>query len=508
MATESEPLTVLARRLARRRACQNVALWGAGNGLVSTTLIVYLAQELGASKVGLGISLILAAPRIAGLLRMAAPALIEWFGDRKRFCLVAYAASALVLAGLPPAALPGWLPRGNGPLAVIVVLWCLYHLLEFLATVALYCWLADLVPLRIRGRFLGRRERWMLAGQIPAMLFAGLFSYFFKSSLAFAYFPAILSPAIQSWLASSAEALGYLIPAVLGVCFLLLAVVPLAAMPPGTLTVGNALCGVPGRARKPVAGFRNATQRVPYRLASEPVRAQTNHAFGTAGRSRSGRLRQLAAPFLDRPFLALIVFGCWFSFSNGVTQTAQGIYPKRVLGMSLFATMALSTGMRLGQLAVSPWLGRIADRWGNKRLMAASLPLVALGPLFFCAAVPRQPWWIVGAWAVWIAYAGINVGQPNLMLKLAPRQSSAAYVAAFHAITGLMVAASTIAGGCLIDHFAGRHFRPFAGCWSLDVFQVSFLLGAAARLLGMLLLWPIGERPAMAETVGKGYAKA
>jgi Na+/melibiose symporter-like transporter len=459
-------LTIAARRLARRRACQNGALWGAGNGLVSTTLIVYLAQELGAPKVGLGISLILAAPRIVGLLRMAAPALIAWFGDRKRFCLGAYAASAVVLAGLPWAALPGWIPRGSGPLAVIVALWCLYHLLEFLATVALFCWLADLVPLRIRGRFLGRRERWILAGQIPAMLFAGLFSYKFKS---------LLLLASVSRLAPSAEALGYLIPAALGAGFLLLAVVPLAAMP-----------------HVNVAG----TGRVPPVASSILGGRHTACACYLPGRARLGRLRQLVAPFLDRPFLALILFGCWFSFSNGVTQAAQNIYPKSVLGLSLFVTMALSTGMRLGQLAVSPWLGRIADRWGNKRLMAACLPLVALGPLFFCAAVPRQPWWVVGAWAVWIAYAGINVGQPNLMLKLAPRQSSAAYVAAFHAVTGLMVAGSTIAGGCLIDHFSGRQLRLWAGSWSLDVFQVSFLLGATARLLGVLLLLPIGERPA------------
>ena len=433
---------------------------GAGNGLVSTTLIVYLAQELGASKVGLGISLILAAPRIAGLLRMAAPALIEWCGDRKRFCLGAYAASAVVLAGLPWAALPGWIPRGSGPLAVIVVLWCLYHLLEFLATVALYCWLADLVPLRIRGRFLGRRERWMLAGQIPAMLLTGLFSYYFKSCL---------PPAWQS-LSPSAETLGYLIPAALGVCFLLLAVAPLASMP-----------------HVNVAG----TRRVPSAKGGGNSGRHTACACYLTRRQRLGSLRQLAAPFLDRPFLALILFGCWFSFSNGVTQAAQNIYPKSVLKLSLLAAMVLPMGMRLGQLAVSPWLGRIADRWGNKRLMLASLPLVALGPLFFCVAVPRQPWWIVGAWVVWIAYAGINVGQPNLMLKLAPRPSSAAYVAAFHAVTGLMVAGSTIAGGCLIDRFCGSRFRLFPGSWSLDIFQASFSLGAAARLLGMLLLLPI-----------------
>ena len=465
-----------------------MALWGAGNGLVSTTLIVYLAQGLGASKVGLGISLILAAPRIAGLLRMAAPALIAWFGDRKRFCLVAYAASAIVLAGLPWAALPGWIPRGSGPLAMIVALWCLYHLLEFLATVALYCWLADLVPLRIRGRFLGRRERWMLGGQIPAMLFAGVFSYYFKSCL---------PVGSQSWLTPSAETLSYLIPAMLGAGFLLMAVVPLAAMP--HLSVYRRSRRATLIARLPsvgaTAGSSNSASRVPGKTGRSTAGQASSGTHAFARPLATGGLRQLVAPFLDRPFLALMLFGCWFSFSNGLTQVAQNIYPKSVLGLSLFTAMALPTGMRLGQLIVSPWLGRVADRWGNRRLMLATLPLVALGPLFFCAATPGRPWWIVGAWVVWIAYAGINVGQPNLMLKLAPRQSSTAYVAAFHAVTGVMVAGSTIAGGCLIDHFSGHHFRLLPGSWNLDLFQAIFLLGAAARLLGMLFLWPLGDRP-------------
>ena len=68
-----------------------------------------------------------------------------------------------------------------------------------------------------------------------------------------------------------------------------------------------------------------------------------------------------------------------------------------------------------------------------------------------------------------------------------------------------MVAGSTIAGGCLIDHFSGRHFRLLPGSWNLDLFQAIFLLGAAARLLGMLFLWPLGDRPAaMAEIESAG----
>ena len=110
----------------------------------------------------MAVSLILAAPRIAGLLRLAAPRLIRWFGSRKRFCLASYALSLAVLALLPACVATRSMGTPTVGLIVLVVAWCVYHLLEYLGTVALWAWLGDLVPLRIRGRFLGRRERWML----------------------------------------------------------------------------------------------------------------------------------------------------------------------------------------------------------------------------------------------------------------------------------------------------------------------------------------------------------
>ena len=64
-----------------------------------------------------------------------------------------------------------------------------------------------------------------------------------------------------------------------------------------------------------------------------------------------------------------MAFGCWFSFFNGVTQSAHNLYPKQVLGIALFVMLALRTGMRVGQLAISPWMGSLADRWGNRPVM-------------------------------------------------------------------------------------------------------------------------------------------
>lgn len=425
-AEADRPLVVFQRRRARRLAYWNGAVWAVGNGLTSTTLVIYLAFELNVPRIGLGIGLIVAAPQIAGLLRLGAPALIGRLTDRKRFCLGAYLLSALVLLGLPFLAAPGCLPSAGASLTALVTFWCVYHLLEYLGTIALWSWLADLVPLRIRGRFIGRRERWMLGGRVVAMLACGLFTWWWKQTL----------PRPLWWI-------GYAIPAGLGAWFMILAVVPLLGMP------------------------RVARGRI--------VQA-------------GATLRSMLAPFADPRFLRLMLFGCWFSFFNGVTQSAQNIYPMGVLGISLFVMLGLRTGMRCGQLTVSPSLGRLADRLGNRPVMIVSLLLVASGPLFFLMATPRQPWWFVGAWVVWIAYAGLNVCLPNLMLKLSPGESNPPYIAAYYAVTGLCYAASTIVGGLLLDWLQPEMFSLLGDALVLDFYQYSFLFGWITRSLGVLVL--------------------
>jgi hypothetical protein len=321
-AEADRPLVVAARRRARRLAYWNGAVWAIGNGLASDTLVIYLAQELGAARIGLGIGLILATRHVLGLLRLGAPMLIGRLVDRKRFCLAAYLASALVLLGLPWVATPGRLPSPGASLAALVGLWCVYHLLQYVGTIALWSWLADLVPLQIRGRFLGRRERWMVAGEAAALL----------SSAAFVWGWQYLHPDQPHWVA-------YLVPAVMGAGFMIAALVPLVLIP---------------RAAR-----------------SWAVR------FGATFRS-------LLAPLGDRRFLPLILFGCWLALANGITQSAQYTDPKEVLNVRLFILLALQTAMFCGQWALGPWLGRLADRLGNRPVMIGSLLLVAQAPLVVC----------------------------------------------------------------------------------------------------------------------------
>ena len=419
------------RRDAIQLAYWNGLLWAVGNGLASTTLVVYLALDLGAK--GRAIGWILAAPQLVGTLRWW---LSRWVGrgsQRKRFCLASYAVSVALLLLLPVVSAPDVLPTTQSSLAALVVLWCGYHFFEYLGTMALWSWLGEMAPPRVRGRFLGRREAWMIVGRLVSMMAAGGFAYLWRR-----------------WQPEAAAWLGYSIPAAAGALMMLLALLPLVKAP--------------------------ALDAVSSRCLSK----NTNAAWWQ--------------PALDRRFGRLLVFGCWFSFFNGLTQSVQNIYPARILGFSLLAMLGFRTLMRLGQLAIAPEVGRLVDRIGNRPVMMSALAVVACGPAFFLIATPESPWWVVGAFVAWTAYAGLNVGLPGLILKLSPAGSdNAPHLGFYFGVTGLVYAVSTLLGGELFDWAVSRGPWQLGWLGSLDGYGALFLLGWVTRLSAIVWLSRVVE---------------
>jgi MFS family permease len=374
-------------RRAMRLANANAALWAVGNGLVSTLLVIYLANDLGAT--GVAVSLILAAPRFAGLLRLAVPALIRRVENRKAVCNLAFLASTVVLLTVPAVAVLHVPAAARVGLPILVAAWCGYHLLEYVGGVALWSWLGDLTPRRIRGRLLGRREQWQGLGRVVGM----------ATSIAMTLLWPYFVPNTPRWqpLALSAVA---------GAALMMAAVVPLAAMPAAT--------------------------RAPSAVPHAPWRS-------------------LARALVDPAYRRLIVFWFWFSIVNGLTTVAQELYPIRVLKVQYFTRMLLQGTMRAGQVAIAPWMGRLVDRYGNRPVMTVSQLIAASGLLFFLVATPQHWWLIAGAFIAWIAYAGLNVGLDNIKLKLAPPDNNAPYLAVFHATGDLANGLATVAGGVFYD---------------------------------------------------------
>ncbi len=452
-------LTIRERRRARRLAIWNGAIWALGNGLASTTLLIYFARELHAELLGLSIGFLVAMPQIVGLLRLGAPAMINRLGNRKQFCLATFLLGALVLLALPGICAPGRLPSPATSRWALILLWCLYHLLQYLGMVGLWSWMADVASLPIRGRFLGLRERWLVAGQAASAVAAGLFVWGVSQNY----------PKIPPWVP-------YGMMAALGAVFMIAALVPLILMPV---------------AETDKASVSRVSQCHPKQNECHPERSegsQKSRRFFASLRMTSSLYRlPLLRPFVDTRFLRLLAFGCWFSFFNGVTQSAQNYFPMQILGASLFLSLAMPTVMRLGQLGISPWIGALADRFGNRPVMIVSQLIVAAGLLCFAVASPARWGWFMGAWVLWIAYAGLNVCLPNLMLKLSPERSNGRYIAAFYAITGLCYAVSTIVGGVWVDQYRCEVFSLPGGC-EIGFFPCLFFFGWAARSLGAALL--------------------
>jgi len=432
-------LTVAARRRALRLGYANGVLWSIGNGLTSGTFVYYLAQELGAN--GLALSLLLAAPSLIGLLRLATPAVVGPLGGIKATCLRMSLASYLLLAiGLPLIALGAGLSR-PAILASLIALVSVHQLLEYIGMVALWSWLGALAPLRIRGRYFARRNILQLAFLIPTLLLSGSFT--------------------DNWKRShrddpQAILLGYIIPATIGGGFLLLSLLPLWWMPDVATAPARA-----GKKRRP-AGLRRA-------------------------------ILAILMPLLDTRFRVLVIYRGWFSFFNGLTQAAQNVFIYRALGVGVLPMQRMQLGMRVGQIALSPKVGSVSDRHGNRPVLQLSQAVVAMGLLFFAIATPANPWWIAGAYVCWSAYAGINICLNNLMLKLAPAKENSGYIALFEATGGLAFGLSTIAGGVLFDQLQAAGVTLTIGPLTLDHFAILFLIGAVMRGAGVFWLARVKE---------------
>ncbi|MCE9608204.1 MAG: MFS transporter [Planctomycetia bacterium] len=407
-------------------------IWSIGNALTSGMLIVFLAQELGAG--GKQLSYLQAAPALLGLLRLFTPVAIPALGGTKRTCLLLSTVAYLLLFAVPAIVSVGRheIDR-SAALAALIGLLCVHQLLEQVATVALWTWLADLIPRRIRGRYFARRNMLQLAVIIPTLLLSG----------------ELADRATTADRSQTATLYGALVAC--GAVVLLISLLPLLAMPAAR----------------------------PKQLAP------------TAAHLPRFAFRALFASLYDPASRRLLFYGCWFSFFNGLFAIAQNILPKGVLGLGLAPMNRMQTVMRLGQIGISAWAGPWSDRHGNRPVLVLCQLAVGAAPLFYFIASPAQPYWLYGAWLLWSAYAGINICLPNLTMRLAGPEQRAAHLSAYHALTSLFLVVGTLAGGYLFDRLGRETFSLFG--WSLDKFHLFFLAAFIMRSAGAAIVATVPE---------------
>jgi len=354
-----------------------------------------------------------------------------------------------------------------------------------LASPAWITWMGDMIPKRIRGRYLGYRERLGRIARLPCVIAIGILLD--AATVAGAPERRDAQP-LLFWITCAILAVG----AVLGTIDIVL--------------------------------FYRIREVVPSRSAG-PVAPRTP------------RLRELLwDPLKDRVFRRYVLYGAtitfavsvggWFFWLNGMENLGFGKLAMNVL----FLAISPVSGM-----LAAKWWGKLIDSWGRRPvlILATFGTLFSISHWFFITRHTPAPgflvdaanWcagslgWLVGkpGW-VWVtpetpfgayliacagciiggaAWTGVMLAQTGVMLGFADGRGRSKYVAASAALLGIAgtlggVVAGTVAAG--LKHLQDAPLGPFLWNNWHAVFAISLL----ARM--MAVLWLIrmpdpGSRP-------------
>lgn len=192
-----------------------------------------------------------------------------------------------------------------------------------------------------------------------------------------------------------------------------------------------------------------------------------------------------SAPLRHRPFRALSLTAAGWALVIGVAAPFFNAYGIQNLKLSFAALAIFAIVTSAVSLVTQPLIGRLQDRYGDKRVLIGSIIGAVFLPWGWVVATPTflLPLWLnaIGSGIFW---PGITQGLLNLLMDRAPAEGRGAYVAAYGAITGVGTFVASLLGGTIAVGLAGTvvHVGPLA----LDHYAILFAmtsLGRAAMLV-------------------------
>jgi len=455
------------------------------------------ARMLGFNDLAFG--LMGAIPFLATFGQLIATILIERTGLRKHQfleCMTAHRLSWIAIGAIP-------LLLAVPSLAAVTMMLAVLGMGSFMAALgapAYFSWMGDLIPRRIRGRYMANRDRLASVVQVFVVIALGV----------------ILDAVTVKGSPETAQAQGRLMT-VASVIFCVAAVFGAVDI----LLFGRIREVIPStrdRPRAPAVDIRvPAPGRGPLGLPRY------------AGRYVVAALKQiLVDPLRDRAFRHYVGFGTVMTFA----MTAGGWYywlnAMEYLGFSKLVTNVLFLVIvpLAGIAALKGW-GRLVDRWGRRPvLFLASVGVVfSVVPWFF--ATPTTPYpqfvasavnWLcggigglfgrqftpigpktpVGAFMLGAVgcllgsacWRGINLAQTGVVLGFSDGPGRSKYVAASAVLISMGGVAGGLAGGLLTQSLRSIHYLEGApvGPFQWNNWHAAFALSLLARIVGVALL--------------------
>lgn len=351
------------------------------------------ALALGATNFEIG--LLAAIPFLAHVAQIPAVAVLERWPDRKRLVVGAaiIARGVFVLVALVPlVSLP------LRPVAALIPLLVANAVVATFGGMAWQVWLRELVPRDELGRYFGRRLAILSVVGLVTLLGAGQFITYVAD-----------------------------------------------ARPDLTLHAYALLFALGG-----VLGWGSALVQ---------TRAPAKHAEATRVSRRFPA--SLKAPLAEPNYRRVLVFlGAW-SFAANLALPFVSVLLLRNLGYPLLVVTVLAATSQLANILGFRLWSPMTDRFGNKPVLGLAASVFLVGMLAWALwpkeAGPALLTVAVVVHIVWgFAIAGLDVAGNGIVMKLAPDDEAASYLASASVVKALAAGVAPILGGLAASLLAGR----------------------------------------------------
>jgi MFS family permease len=177
---------------------------------------------------------------------------------------------------------------------------------------------------------------------------------------------------------------------------------------------------------------------------------------------RTGMLTLLGRPIADPNFRRLIAFLATWNLAVNLAAPFFAVFMLTTLKMDMVSVMTMTVVSLGPNVLFAGALGRAADRFGNKSILAVCGPLfiLAIFAWTFVAFPDKHRYTMHMLVAIHLmmgfSAAGVTLASGNIGLKLAPKGEATAYLAVLSLVNALAAGIAPIVGGLFADFFADR----------------------------------------------------
>lgn len=205
-------------------------------------------------------------------------------------------------------------------------------------------------------------------------------------------------------------------------------------------------------------------------------------------------LRSFQTPFRDRPFLIWIIFRGCYNFGVGFAGPFFSVYLLKELGLPL-ATVAIYTAIgESASIVLSRFWGTLADKYGNKVVLAISCAAKSIFPALWIFATgvdtPGAMLWLGFVHCVRGFNSAQRITMLNMVLWLSPEESRPMYISCESTVVYISAAISPFLGGLIIGLISGNNMELSILGWThtLCAIHILFLMSAILRSASSLIL--------------------